>query len=396
VKLTPYVAAIAGAALSLFASAALAQDAPAGKIRLAQSRYGQDGVSRHAALTRTLNANTVTIISGNPNGGFLYTAYDMSAVLDRGKATGWSELRVLPVVGKGGAQNIKDVLYLKGIDMGIMHPHIIRYFQETGELGPNIDKRIAYITTLFQDELHLVVNKDINSLEDLKGKKVNFSDAGSGTQLSMKIMFDKVLKLPVQEVNMGQTDAFEAMKRGEIAATTCTCAKPLRSVNSIKPDWGMKLLPVPYSRGLEEYFLPGKLTHNDYPNVIPEGQVVNTISVQTVLGVYNWPKDTDRYRRVAAFVEAFFDNLDKFHQPPRQPKWKGVNIAATVKGLQRFPAAQEWLDRMAAEDKKKRTTVAIDPSFVRSQVAKAAPNDPAEQERLFQEFMKWAKNRPTR
>jgi TRAP-type uncharacterized transport system substrate-binding protein len=392
VQLTPYVAAIAGAVLSVFSSAAWAQNATSGNIQVAQAR---DPGGRHAVLTRTLNANTVTIISGNPNGGFLYTAYDMSAVLDRGKASGWSELRVLPVVGKGGAQNIKDVLYLKGIDMGIMHPHIIRYYQETGELGPSIDKRIAYITSLFPDELHLVVNQDINSLEDLRGKTVNFSDVGSGTQLSMKIMF-KILKLDVQEANVGQTDAFEAMKRGEMVATTCTCVKPLRSVGSIKPDSGMKLLPVPYTRELEEYFLPGKLTHEDYPNLIGKDQDIQTISVQTILGVYNWPRDTDRYRRVASFVEAFFDNLEKFHQPPRQPKWKGVNIAASVKGLQRFPAAQEWLDRKAVEDKQRRTTVAIDPSFVRAQAAKAAPNNPAEQERLFQQFMEWAKGRPTR
>jgi TRAP-type uncharacterized transport system substrate-binding protein len=240
-----------------------------------------------------------------------------------------------------------------------------------------------------------VVNPDINSLEDLRGKTVNFSDVGSGTQLSMKIMF-KILKIDVQEANVGQTDAFEAMKRGEMVATTCTCVKPLRSVGSIKPDSGMKLLPVPYTRELEDYFLPGKLTHDDYPNIIAKDQVIQTISVQTILGVYNWPRDTDRYRRVASFVEAFFENLEKFHQPPRQPKWKGVNIAANVKGLQRFPAAQEWLDRKAVEEKQRRTTVAIDPSFVRAQAAKAAPNNPAEQERLFQQFMEWAKGRPTR
>ena len=29
------------------------------------------------------------------------------------------------------------------------------------------------------------------------------------------------------------------------------------------------------------------------------------------------------------------------------PKWKTVNVAATVPGLARFPAAQDWLDRQA-------------------------------------------------
>ena len=47
---------------------------------------------RIAALREELNQNTVTVISGNPNGSYLYLAYDMSAVLDDGNA-----LRVLPV-----------------------------------------------------------------------------------------------------------------------------------------------------------------------------------------------------------------------------------------------------------------------------------------------------------
>ena len=44
--------------------------------------------TRHAAITEKLNQNTVTVISGNPNGAYLYLAYDMSAVLDDGNDCG--------------------------------------------------------------------------------------------------------------------------------------------------------------------------------------------------------------------------------------------------------------------------------------------------------------------
>ncbi|MEM7774520.1 MAG: TAXI family TRAP transporter solute-binding subunit [Pseudomonadota bacterium] len=337
-----------------------------------------------------LNENVVTIISGNPNGGFLYTAYDIAAVLDDG-----DELRVLPIVGRGGAQNIKDVLYLRGIDMGIMHPHLIAYYKDNGELGPNIDRRIAYVTTLFADELHVVASKDINTFADLAGKRVNFSDKGSGTQLSMKLIF-RLLKMDVQEFNMGQADAFEKIKNGELDATLCTCAKPLRSVKGISPDDGLKLVPVPYSPELEELFLPGFITHKDYPNMLPAGEQIETISVQTILGVYNWTPRNPRYPRIAKFVNAFFNNISKFHQPPRQPKWRGLNIAATVKTLQRFPAAQEWLDKNAPRLTGAASAsgdVAVDTRLARRQAQAAAPGDPAMQERLFREFMEWMRRR---
>jgi hypothetical protein len=45
----------------------------------------------NAAIAEKLNQNTVTVISGNPNGAYLYLAYDMPAMLDDG-----NELRVLP------------------------------------------------------------------------------------------------------------------------------------------------------------------------------------------------------------------------------------------------------------------------------------------------------------
>jgi hypothetical protein len=58
---------------------------------------------------------------------------------------------------------------------------------------------------------------------------------------------------------------------------------------------------------------------------------------------------------------------------------------ATIRGWQRFPAAQEWIDRNA------KAVAALRATPVREQAARAVPSTPAEQERLFQEFLKWAR-----
>jgi hypothetical protein len=75
----------------------------------------------------------------------------MSAVLDDG-----NNLRVLAVAGKGGEQNVRDILHLHGVDMGIVQSDVMAYFKQNGELGANVDKHIVYITTLYNDEMHLV------------------------------------------------------------------------------------------------------------------------------------------------------------------------------------------------------------------------------------------------
>ena len=371
-------------ALSLMTAAFTCMAAPT---VLAQQTSTQP-LSPYAKLVEETNRDVVTIISGNPNGGFLYTAHDIAAVLER-----TSKIRVIPLVGKGGAQNVKDVLYLKGIDMGIMHPHVIKYFKETGEAGPDIDKRLAYITTLFTDEVHLVVRPEIKTFADLDGKKVNFSNAGSGTQISTRLLF-KAFGMKVKEFNMGQTDAFELMKRGELVATTCACAKPLRSVRSLTKEAGLRLISIPYTKELEDTFLPGVLTHEDYPELIPEGETINTIAVQTILGVYNWRTTTnERYVRVAKFVDTFFSKIGEFRKPPRQPKWKSVNIAARVKGLTRFPPAQDWIAKNAKLAQAS-GAVRINRQLARRQAARAAPTSPAEQEQLFRQFLQWVQRQP--
>ena len=342
--------------------------------------------TRQALLTEKLNQNTVTVISGNPNGTYLYLAYDMSAVLDDG-----NDLRVLPVIGKGGYQNVMDVLHLKGVDLGITQANIMSYLKKTGEFGTGIDARLAYVARLYNEEMHVLAGPGINRIQDLSGKKVNFSDVGSGTQFSTRLIFE-LLGIKAEEVNMGQADGYQKVKSGEIAATVLIAGKPTGAFGKFKLEPGMTLLPVPYTEVLEQDYLPTKLTNDDYPNLIQKGSTLDTIAIPSVLAVYNWPRDTDRYRRVAKFIDAFFTKFPEFQQPARHVKWKEANITATLRGWRRFPAAEEWLaknpDKQVAA-----APVAIDPAVVRAQAAKAAPNDPAEQERLFQQFMDWAKTK---
>lgn len=354
---------------------------------LAQNQVGGD--ARTPARPEDItNANTVTIISGNPNGTYLYFAYDMAAVLDDG-----DNLRVLPVVGKGGAQNVRDVLFLRGVDMGITQSNILRHFRDIGELGNDIGERLRYIASLGEEEMHLLVRSDIKDFNDLAGKKVNFSDLGSGTQMTCRFLF-KDMKVEVQEVNMGQADAFVAIKRGEIAATFLVAAKPAAAFAKLTADPAYKLMAIPYTPELYEGFLPAKLTEADYPALVAPGQQVGTIAVSAVLVVFNWPSGSERYRRVAKFNETFFKQIDKFQHAPRHPKWKEINLAASLPGWKRFTPAQEILDRM-----KQDADTSMKGAF-EDFLALVSSTDPARiskerRDQLFQDFLRWRARQET-
>ena len=213
-------------------------------------------MSRLGKLAERLNANTLTIVSGNVNAAWLTVAYDLSAVLDDG-----DNLRILPMIGKGGVQNLKDVRLLKGVDLGITITAMLGSFRRSKEIGSNIDDRIVYITKLFEDEMQLVVHSSsgITSIEQLRGKKVNFSDVGSGTQWLLKDLFTR-LDINVQEVNMGQGDALEKMKTGEVAATILIGAVPAPVFAKLKASDGYRLVPVQYYKQVQSDYLPATIS----------------------------------------------------------------------------------------------------------------------------------------
>ncbi|MBK8209896.1 MAG: hypothetical protein IPK78_07805 [Rhodospirillales bacterium] len=99
------------------------------------------------------------------------------------------------------------------------------------------------------------------------------------------------------------------------------------------------------SADLLRIYLPSSLTHADYPALISEQQPADTVAVGAVMAVYNWERNTDRYRRTSAFVEAFFDNFEEL-SPPRHSKRQGGQPGGRGAGMDsRFGPAQDWLER---------------------------------------------------
>ena len=285
-----------------------------------------------------LNANTVSIVAGSPEETYLDITHDLAVLLND------DNLRILPIVGMGGAQNIRDVLYLKGVDIGITSSQMLRYFASTGELSTALDQRLNYIARLFPEEMHVVASHGVQTIEELNGKKVNFSDSGSSTQITARDVFG-LLGIAIHEVNLSQADAITAIKSGEIAATVVFSGKPAGIFSRISADDNLHLLEIPYTRTLENIYLPGQLEQTLYPGLIDKGRTVQTIAVDAVLITNNWQPASDRYRRVAKFVESWFSHFAEFKKPPRHPKWQEVDLGKELPGWQRFPAAQEMLQQ---------------------------------------------------
>jgi TRAP-type uncharacterized transport system substrate-binding protein len=218
---------------------------------------------------------------------------------------------------------------------------------------PTVREHVTYLLKLFPSELHVFVRPEIQSLQDLAGKKVNFNTLGTAAAYSGPLIFSR-LGIDVDKTFIPHPLALQQMRKGDIAAVVFITTKPVDAFLRGQWDAGFRFLPVPYDSKFEDYYLPATLEASEYPALIKQGERISTLSVPTVLVSYNWPVGSNRYQRVARFTDYLFSRIDKLQVAGFDPKWQTINLRATVPGLNRFPAAQDWLDRQARAQPDKR------------------------------------------
>lgn len=354
---------------------------------IAQSKSEKAARQSDARELDRAKRETLWIVADGRNQTAVRAMMDVSNVVDDENG-----LRVLPVLGEGTAQSIADILYLKGIDIGIVQQDALHRIRKAGRL-PKIQERIRYIAKLYNEEMHLVAGEGIESVQDLAGKKVNLGPVASATHATARAVFE-ALDVTIEAVEMTADIALERVRSGGVAATVYVAGAPARSLTRIGAEEGLKLLSIPFVAPLQEIYIPATLKKSDYPGLIADGEMVETIGVGTVMAVFNWQQGSARYERVNRFIKSFFSRFNRLHDAAHHRKWQEVNLAATVKGWERFKPAAAWL-----EANKGRTAGKLEEDFQKFLSANRTDGTSgqltsSQREALFREFVRWRGRRP--
>ena len=335
-----------------------------------------------------VNRGLVELETGRANGVSVQIAEDLANVIDDGATR-----RVLPVVGKGGLQNITDLELLHGVDLAILQDDVLNYARQQN-MFPGIDSSITYITKLYNEEFQLLARSDVKTVADLANQKVNIGLRGGGTEVTATRLF-ALLNIPIVVTSDDERAALDKLRRGDIAAMAFVAGKPAPIFRDLIGENNLHFLAIPLNPAVTAVYVPARLTADDYPALIQYNQPIDTIAIGAVLAVANLQPDSDRYRNVVNFVDAFFTGFQSLLTPGHQLKWSEVNIAADLPGWRRFPPAADWLQRNApaagapTEDALK----AIFGRFIeeRQQVTGGAPLTQQEKNNLFSQFQQWEK-----
>ncbi|MDJ1009748.1 MAG: TAXI family TRAP transporter solute-binding subunit [Paracoccaceae bacterium] len=259
---------------------------------------------------------------------------------------GWSGTNVRIMLGKGSRQTVEDLLYLRGVDLGFVNADEMVNLQISDPNHPAL-RRLAYVAKAFDSELHLVVGRDsdINSVQDLNGRTISVGAPDADVSLTARLVL-RMLGLQTRAVFLSTSEGLEALKRGEVEAVFYVGPAPSPVLQQIVEEDRLRLANIEFNPAFEGVYSPAEITADTYPGLV-EDKFVETISVPTILAVYNrFPPTSARYRNLVRFTDAFLATAPRLGQPPRHPKWRELDLTAEIEGWTQFAYVRQALDRL--------------------------------------------------
>lgn len=279
-----------------------------------------------AAHRELVNKSTVTVLGGSLSGTYSRLVSDMAGVFNDGY-----DFRIVPVIGQGSMKGVEDLLFLEGVDVALLQSDVLDFFA-TRNVYPDLRESLRYITVLYNEEIHLVARKGIETVDDLAGRKVSFGPASSGTFLTSSVIFSR-LGIDVQAVEYSNDEGLRRLKDGDIDAMVRVVGAPTSLLQGVTPADGLHILPLPVVEGA---YYSARLTHEQYPGLIPPGQSVPTAAVGALMATYNWPEGDPRRARIQGLVDRLTDNLAELRTASHHKKWRQVRLEKELPGWIRW------------------------------------------------------------
>jgi TRAP-type uncharacterized transport system substrate-binding protein len=315
------------------------------------------------------NSGLVSIVTDSIDSQSMRYAADLAAVLD-----GEEGLRILPIAGRGPVETVSDILYLKGVDAGIVPSDVIAYMA-AHDILDGIDKKLAFIAKLGGAELHIIARKEIASLADLKGKRVNAGNVTDPRFVTASLVFGK-LGIEVTTVGGNEQNAVRQLKEGKADAIVIVAQQPSPIAEELASDQRFHLLAVPMTADLEKIYAPAMLSAPSYGQLAGDAGV-ETVSVSSLLAVFNWNKGSRGYLKLRTLAGALYSRIGDLQTGDRNAQWSEVNFASGVMGWTRYATADEWLAQKKKETPPRPSAEEI--SAVHQQMkAKAGAPQPAQ------------------
>ena len=263
-----------------------------------------------------------------PDGVISKGLAELSGELDKS-----GELRLLSIMGKAGAANVRDLLRFRGADFAILNSDVFAS-AEVAKNYPAAREKLRYVTKLRAQRAVLLARADINTVDGLAGKKVVAFGPEAVIGLTVRTVF---ASLGVKaDIAAAQDTGGEDQIRDAAAVFFFDTDTKRLPASILSGEF--HAIAIPINAALSKFYRPAQLQPNELMG-IAETDRIATIETDTILASFNWLPQHARYLDVAAFIDKFFAALPELRRDRPSSIWNETDPRAQVLGWRQHPHA---------------------------------------------------------
>lgn len=204
-----------------------------------------------------------------------------------------------------------------------------------GKYEGNAKPDLRIIANLFPEDLHLVLPKGgkLDSLADLKGKRVGIAQAGSGTQIAVELIIGDhgVNRDNIDEAELNNSQSAERLADGQLDAYFYAAGTPVAAMIQLDNTKGMELYSftdeeVAQANATVPYYIPSKIPAGTYPGVTYD---VNTVAVS---GIFVTNANVDE-ELIYGITKAMWSKTARKLLDNGHPKGKVITLETALDGV---------------------------------------------------------------
>ena len=247
-------------------------------------------------MSKVISADLTFFTIGT--GGTAYTYYPVGGMIanaiskppgsrecGKGGSCGVPNLIASAVSSRGSVDNVNAII--SGLRNSGFAQSDVAYWAYTGTgtmEGKEPAKDLRTIAALFQEHIHLVALKksNINSVKDLKGKRVSLDEPGSGTYVDAKLILESngLSTSDVKAEALKGKAATDALRNGKVDAIFVVAGFPTGAIVELASAVDVKLVPIDGAGAKALTSKYGFFSQSPIPSGTYEGvDEVNTVAV---------------------------------------------------------------------------------------------------------------------
>lgn len=275
--------------------------------------------------------STLNMATGGTSGTYYGFAGVVANVLN--EAVGDTLNITVEATGASGA-NI-DLIDTGADQLAIVQNDVMYYASTATDMYEGKDPMDSFsaVMSCYPEYVQIIANKNITSIEDLKGKKVSVGDAGSGVEFNARQILAAYgidIDNDIEKNNQGFADSADSLKNGTIDAAFVVAGYPTTAVSELASTYSFNVLPIDQEHAdalMNEYgfYTYGVIPGNTYKCVAEDVPAVAVMA--TIIARNDVEEDV-----IYTLVKGIFDNQDAITEG--HAKGAELSVETAVSGIE--------------------------------------------------------------